>query len=379
MGTNSKREYLRAIRDRYHRVGRRFKAKILDEFCAVCGYHRKYAIRLLRQRPPRPRRRPGPKPKYDAPLCQLLKTFWLATEQLCSKRLKVALPLWLPYYEQRHGALEPQLKEKLLAISPAQIDRLLRPVRAATKRHGLSGTKPGSLLKKHIPIRTASTDLTVPGHLEADAVAHCGESLAGDFIWSLTFTDIASGWTENRAVWNKGAVDVLAQVRRLESQLPFALLSFDIDNGAEFLNHHLWRYFFDRPQPIAFVRSRPYHKNDQAHVEQKNWTHVRQLLGYERLAEPALVPLLIDLYETAWGPFHNFFRPSVKLQEKKRVGARYVKRHDQPQTPYQRLLQSDQVSEPQKTALRQRFRQLNPFDLKQTIEDKLRTILQRVR
>jgi hypothetical protein len=312
-------------------------------------------------------------------LRQLLKTFWFATDQLCSKRLKVALPLWLPYYEQAHGPLDPLLRGKLLAISPAQMDRLLRPVRAAAQGRGLSGTKPGTLLKRHIPIRTASTDLTAPGHLEADAVAHCGGSLEGDFIWSLTFTDIASGWTENRAIWNKGATDVLAHVRQLEAQLPFALRSFDVDNGAEFLNHHLWRYFCDRPEPIAFARSRPYHKNDQAHVEQKNWTHVRQLLGYDRLADPTLVPLLNDLYATAWGPFHNFFCPSVKLQEKKRVGAQYLKRHDRPQTPYQRLLQADQVSESHKTILREQFARLNPFTLKAAIEQKLRQIVQRLR
>ena len=147
----------------------------------------------------------------------MLKTFWLATDQLCSKRLKAALPLWLPYYQQAHGSLDPQLKDKLLAISPAQIDRLLHPIRTTIKGRGLSGTKPGSLLKRHIPIRTASTDLTVPGHLEADAVAHCGGSLEGNFVWCLTFTDIASGWTENRAIWNKGAHDVLAHVRQLES------------------------------------------------------------------------------------------------------------------------------------------------------------------
>jgi hypothetical protein len=373
MGIHSKRQYLEAIRVRYRRAGKRYKTKILDEFCAVCGYHRKYAIRLLRRAPP-PRRRPGPKPRYDHAVQAVLKLIWLATDQLCSKRLKAALPLWLPYHEQLHGPLVPDLRAKLLAVSPATLDRLLRPIRARYGRQGLGGTKPGSLLRHHIPIRTTSLDLTVPGHLEADAVAHCGPSLAGDFIWSLTFTDIASTWTENGAVWNRGARDVLDQVRQLELRLPFPILSFDSDNGAEFLNHHLWRYFFERPQPVAFVRSRPYHKNDQAHVEQKNWTHVRQLLGYERFGDPTLVALINDLYRSAWDPLQNFFCPSMKLAEKKRVGARYVKKHDVPQTPYQRLLASPTLSAEAKAGLQQQFATLNPFVLKKEVERKLRII-----
>jgi hypothetical protein len=304
---------------------------------------------------------------------------WLATDQLCSKRLKVALPLWLPYHEQLHGPLDPDLRTKLLAVSPATLDRLLRPIRARYGGKGLGGTKPGSLLRQHIPIRTTSLDLTVPGHLEADAVAHGGRSLAGDFVWSLTFTDIASTWTENGAVWNRGARDVLDQVRQLEQRLPFPILSFDSDNGAEFLNHHLWRYFFDRAQPVAFVRSRPYHKNDQAHVEQKNWTHVRQLLGYERFGDPAVVAWINELYRTAWDPLQNFFCPSMKLAEKKRVGARYVKKHDVPQTPYQRLLASPAVSTAAKAQLQQQFATLNPFVLKKEVERKLKIIFDHLR
>lgn len=379
MGTDSKRQYLEAIRLRYRRAGKRYKTKILDEFCAVCGYHRKYAIRLLGRAAPRRRRRPGPPPKYDRAVQALLKVIWLASDQLCSKRLKVALPLWLPYHEQLHGPLDPDLRARLLAASPATLDRLLRPVRARYGGQGLGGTKPGSLLRHHIPIRTTSLDLTVPGHLEADAVAHCGHSLAGDFVWSLTFTDIASAWTENGAVWNRGAHDVLEQVRQMEQRLPFPILSFDSDNGAEFLNHHLWRYFFDRPEPVAFVRSRPYHKNDQAHVEQKNWTHVRQLLGYDRFSHPAVVAWINELYRTAWDPLQNFFCPSMKLAEKKRVGSRLVKKHDRPQTPYQRLLASPSVSSETKARLRQQFATLNPFGLKKEVERKLKIIFDHLR
>lgn len=379
MGTNSRREYLAAVWARYQRVGRQFKAKILDEFCQVCGYHRKHAIRLLRRKHPPRRRRRGPPPHYDGAVQALLKTLWLAMEQPCSKRMKAALPLWLPYYEQQEGALLPPIRSKLLAVSSATIDRLLRPIRCHHRRHGLCGTKPGSLLKHQIPIRTDNDDIDQPGFLEADAVAHCGESLAGNFVWSLTFTDVFSQWTENRAVWNKGAHDVVARVREVEAELPFRLRGFDVDNGAEFLNHHLWRYFLDRPEPVGFARSRPYHKDDQAHVEQKNWTHVRQLLGYDRLEKPEVVALINDLYRNAWDPFHNFFCPSMKLRAKKRIKSRIIKKYDVPQTPSERLLAAPQLSETQKDQLRQRFAQLNPFQLKKEIDRKLKIIFDRLR
>jgi hypothetical protein len=209
---------------------------------------------------------------------------------MCSKRLKAALPLWLPFYEEKYGTLPATIRCQLVQISPATMDRLLKKVRARYPGKGLCGTRPGRLLKHQIPIRTDNRDLAQPGFLEADTVAHCGSAMAGDFIWSLTLTDIYSQWTENRAVWNKGAKDVLEQIKDVEGRLPFAILGFDVDNGSEFLTFHLWRYLLDRPGPVPLTRSRPYRKNDQAHVEQKNWTHVRQLLGYERLEAPDYCP-----------------------------------------------------------------------------------------
>ena len=291
MSQNSKREYLLAIWDRYQRAGRRFKSKILDEFCQVCGYCRKYAIGLLSRKPGARRGKSGPKRKYDAAVLKPLKALWLLSEQMCSKRLKAALPIWLPFYEKAHGSLNSEVRRKLLRISPAAIDRLLKKTRVRYPAKGLSGTRHGPAVLKHrIPIRTDNWDIHQPGFLEADTVAHCGNSLAGDFVWSLTLTDIYSQWTENRAVWNKGAAEVLARVQELERGLPFALLGFDVDNGSEFLTWHLWRYFLDRPLPVDLRRSRPYKKNDQAHVEQKNWTHVRQLLGYDRIEDRELLP-----------------------------------------------------------------------------------------
>src|ERR1700689_1854322 len=373
MGEKSKKEYLLAIWARYQRVGRRFKSKILDEFCLVCGYARKYAIGLLSRQPGQRRKKPGPRRRYDLEVLQPLKAIWLASEQMCSKRLKAALPLWLPFYEQEHGALAETVRRKLLRISPATIDRLLKKTRARYPGKGLCGTRPGRLLKHQIPIRTDNRDIDRPGFLEADTVAHCGTSMAGDFIWSATFTDIFSQWTENRAVWNKGAKEVLEQVKDLEQKLPFALLGFDVDNGSEFLSFHLWRYLLNRPRPVPLTRSRPYRKNDQAHVEQKNWTHVRQLLGYQRLERPELLPLLNDLYRT-WGLFHNFFCPTLRLLSKSRQGSKTLRKYSPPQTPFQRLLDSKHLSQEQKEKLRSQYQHLNPLRLKEQIEQQLKLV-----
>ena len=212
MGKNERQAYLKAIRLRYRRAGKKGKATILDEFCAVCDYHRKYAIRILNLRGKlRKPQRPGRKPVYPSPpLLTALKRLWFACDQMCSKKLKAAIPLWLPFYEIAYEPLAPEIQDKLLSISPATIDRVLKPIRVKCGRKGLGGTKPGSLLKNQIPIRTHHWDVSQPGLMEADTVAHCGNSLAGDFIWSLTMTDIHTTWTENRATWNKGATGVLA-------------------------------------------------------------------------------------------------------------------------------------------------------------------------
>jgi len=374
----SKKEYLLAIWDRYQRVGRRFKTKILDEFCAVCGYTRKYAIGLLNRKPGRRRKKPGPTRQYDASVLAPLKVIWRACEQMCSKRLKAALPLWLPFYEQERGALAEPVRQKLLQMSAASIDRLLKKERARYPGKGLCGTRPGGRLKHLIPIRTGNDDVDRPGYLEADTVAHCGNSLAGDFIWSLTFTDIFCQWTENRAVWNKGAAGVLQQVQEVEAGLVFELLGFDVDNGSEFLTHHLWRYLLDRPRPVPLTRSRPYRKNDQAHVEQKNWTHVRQLLGYQRLEQPELVPLINELYRT-WGLLHNFFCPNLKLRSKTRKGAKTIRKYYPPQTPYQRLLEAEPLRPEQKQKLRDQFQALNPLQLRKQIEQQLKMVFDKAR
>ncbi len=374
MGPASKWEYVEAFRIRYRKAKAFEKTWLLTEFCKMCRCHRKHAIRLLNRRRDRPRRKPGRRPLYGPEVLGPLKTIWLAAEQMCSKRLRVALALWLPAYERHHGPLDPSVRKKLLALSPATIDRLLRPIRARRRPRGLCATRPGTLLRNQIPIRAEPWDVDRPGYLEADTVAHCGTSLAGSFIWSLTFTDIWSGWTENRAVWNKGAHGVVTQVRDVESRLVFPILGFDCDNGAEFLNHHLWSYFARRKNPVAFTRSRPYHRNDNAHVEQKQWTHVRQLLGYDRLENPAMLEPLNDLYTHEWSLLQNFFCPTLKLKSKTRVKSRYQKRYYPPQTPYQRLMGCPTLPAQAKQRLRRTHETLDPFALKKAIERKLRRV-----
>ena len=260
-------------------------------------------------------------------------------------------------------------------MSAATLDRLLKPARVEHPGRGLCGTKPGSLLRSEIPIRTGTWDLTQVGYLEADSVAHCGGSLAGNFIWSLTYTDILSGWTEGGAVWNKGAAGVLAATREMEERLPFKLLGFDSDNGGEFLNHHLWTYMRERKSAVEFTRSRAYHSDDNAHVEQKNWTWARQLLGYGRLENPELVALISTLYREVWAPWQNFFLPCLKLERKWRVGSQVHKRYELPKTAYERLCAPGILDLKARRQLRDRYESLDPFELKEKVEEKLKFIL----
>ena len=328
MSQKTRGEVLPKMRERYARRGREGRSQLLNEVCEQFGYERKYAIKLLRMKlpPARGRPKPGPARLYGADVERVVKALWLASDQLCGKRLAPALALWLPYFERREGRLPVRLRRKVLAASPATLDRLLAKARCETPRRGLGGTKPGSLLRTMIPIHSGPWAVDRPGWLEADTVAHCGSSLAGEFIWSVTYTDICSQWTETRGLWGKGGAGVVARTREVEAELPFILLGFDSDNGSEFLNYHLWRYFAERAQPVQFMRSRPYHKNDNAHVEQKNWSHARQLLGYERLEWEALLEPINTLYAEVWGPLQNYFCPSLQLREKSKVGSRYQKK-----------------------------------------------------
>ena len=235
-------------------------------------------------------------------------------------------------------------------------------------------------VKKHIPIKTDQWNESRPGFFEADTVAHCGTSLMGDFVWSLTFTDICTGWTENRAVWGKGSVGVLEAIKDIEQHLAFPILGFDSDNGDEFLNWHLVRYFTERVKnPVQFTRSRPYHSDDNAHVEQKNWTHVRQIFGYSRIENHAVLELMNDVYCNECALLHNYFYPTIKLQDKERVNAKIIKRFEKtPKTPYQRVLDSEHINQEIKDKLTAIYKTLNPFELKKSLEIKLKRIFAQV-
>jgi hypothetical protein len=351
-----------------------YKTRLIDEVCEVCGYERKYAIKLLNGALKASGGKRGRKSLYGDPeLLKALKTIWLRSNLLCGKRLKQALPLWVRPYEKHFGSLSPDCREKLLKISPAGIDRLLKPCKAQLQRRRNAGTKPGTLLKNQIPIRTSNEDIDRPGWLEADTVAHCGGSMSGSFIWSITYTDIKSTWTVTRAVWNKTYDGIRDQTREVEANLPFALLGFDCDNGSEFLNHHLKRYLLDRERPVNFTRSRAYRKNDNAHVEQKNWTHVRELLGYDRLENPAMLQEMNALY-LDWEKLNNFFKPSMKLLSKVRIKSRYVKTYDRPCTPFERLKAGGILSRDQEAALEQEYQSLDPFELERRIQQRLRRV-----
>jgi len=375
MSLSSKRECLARIHGRYQRAGRPHKSRILSEFCATCGYHRKAALRLLNQ-PLRttPPKRSGPKITYDpAVVLPVLKAVWLASDQLCSKLLKAALPAWLEHYERRSAPLGEAFKKKLLKISPAQIDRLLSTSRVKHPRKGLCATRPGTILRREVPTRGGPPDTGRPGSVEADTVAHCDDSTEGDYVNSLTFTELYSGWTENRAVWNKSADAVLGELKALEKVVPYTMKDFHTDNGTEFLNWALHRHLTKREVKMPWTRSRAYRKNDNAHCEQKNWTHVRQLFGHDRFEHPELVGMMNGLYAVEWSQFTNHFKPTFKLlkREKKEGRAKLVYEAT-PKTPYERLVESADIPEAKKRELRDRHAKLDPFELKKNIEIKLK-------
>jgi hypothetical protein len=370
----ARREYVRAVRPRYTLAPDRAKQAILDEFCATTGYHRKYAITLLnhpspRPAPPRRRRRPV----YAEDVVTVLAAIWEATGYPWSARLHALLPLWLPW-ARRHFAIPRAVLRALPKMSPSTIDRRLRSRKHQVRRRLYGRTKPGTLLKSHIPIRTEHWDVTSPGFTEVDLVSHSGNSAVGEFLQSLNLTDIHTGWVESRAIFSKPQRAVHAALVELRAALPFPLRGLDSDNGSEFINTVLWEYCWG--SQIQFTRSRPYKKNDNAHVEQKNWTHVRKLFGWDRYDSAEALAAINDLYRHELRLMMNLFQPSVKLVRKTRVGAQVRRQYDRPQTPLDRLLASQQGDPRQLRALQRLRARLDPFVLGRIIERKLERIYQ---
>ncbi len=351
------------------------KSALLDEAQRVLAVGRKYLIRLCSRptdsRPTKPRT--GRPVRYGTSVKAALKDLWLAMDQPCSKHLKAGLVYWIPSWEQRHGPYGAEIKDLVQRISPAQIDRLL----ASVKTQYPAKVRPTSVneVRRQIPIRQGPWEVSVPGWLEADTVFHSGGNPSGSFVRSLCVTDIWSGWTEVRATWNQTHHRVHERLREIECMLPFPLIGFDTDNGSEMINYAILSYLKQRPEPVEITRSRPYHSNDNAHVEQKNRTHIREFIGHDRIDEQALVAPLNQAYE-AWCLLRNLYHPSSKLLSKARVGGRLIKRHEkQPQTPCQRLLEHEGLSASRKTQLEKLLETNDPMSLAAKVENNLRAYM----
>jgi hypothetical protein len=360
------------MRERYRQASKKQKGHLLDELVALTGYNRWYAVGLLRgQSRPRPRAaasRPARHRRrtYDAAVAAALQSIWMIMDCICGKRLVAVLPEIVAILE-RHGELElaADTRAKLLTISAASIDRLLAPERRRLTLKGRKGTKPGTLLRQQIPIRTfAEWDQGRPGFVEIDLVGHDGGVAEGDYCQTLDVTDVASGWTETQAVRNKAQNHVFAALQEIRGRLPFPLLGLDSDNGSEFINHQLVRYA--RQEHLTFTRGRAWKKNDGCFVEQKNYSVVRRAVGYARYAGALHLRLLNALYAEL-RLYTNFFQPVMKLVAKERRGAKVRKTYDTPATPYQRLLRSPHLSRHAQQALRDQYQDLNPAALKRNI------------
>ena len=369
-----RRAVIRELAARYRQARKKEKMQILDQIQQLCGYNRHYAARALRRSEPPPRR-PGPRiavhrvgrpPVYTLEVKEALRRVWVVLSFPSGKRLAPFLPEVVPILE-RFGelALTPEIRAKLLRMSPATIDRLLAYDRQQLQIKGRSGTKPGSLLKGAIPIRTfAEWDDAQPGFLEIDLVAHDGGNPRGEYAQTLDMVDVATGWTETVAVPNKAQKWVIEALQRQLLAFPFPIRGIDSDNGAEFINAQLLRFY--EAHRITFTRSRPYRKNDSCHVEQKNWAVVRHYVGYLRYDTPEQVGLLNSLYAPL-RLYTNFFQPVQKLVRKERHGARVRRIYDRTRTPYQRVLAHPRISEKRKAALARLYATLNPAELRRRI------------
>jgi hypothetical protein len=367
------------LRVRYGNGGREHRRKLIDQAVELMGYHRKSAIRALGAKPRKAVDNPGragrPR-KYDSSLMMpALKAIWLSGQQPCGRRLAAMMADWIPSYETYHRSLKGAVREQLMEASSATLDRMLIPLRV---KYGprKRGTKPGTMLRQEIPIRGGSWQENEAGWMEADTVSLCGGSSSGEVIWMLDSTDICTTWVEMRAMYGRGQHAAVQQLADIESYLPFQWLGLDSDNGGEFINHHVLSWCQKgRLDPIFYTRSRPYRSNDNAHIEQKNWTHVRHWFGYERHDNVEVAPLINELATGELRQFLNLFSPSMKLKSKEQTPEGKQRRtYDDPITPYERILASAQVTEKKKAELKKLKAGLNPFALEAAIQKKLRAI-----
>ncbi len=369
------KDHIKRIGGRYRGSSKAQKKIILDEFCRTWSVGRKYAIRLLGGKTLPRGLSAGRRPKYDEALVKHVTVLWDSMERICSKRMKAALPIWVPFY--RAPEFNLKLRNQLLEMSPSTLDRFIK--RGLKTIRGMTLTRKAKFFKYKIPLHVFNDKVINAGHVAADTVGHCGDRSDGQYAHSLTVTDRLTTWTENRALFTKKSHEMDKAMRSIEEALPFRILSIQNDCGTEFLNYKFMKYLQNRPSPIVMTRSRPYHKNDNAHVEQKNFTHVREVFGYERVENPELIALMNEIYRDYWNPLNNFFLPSMKLKEKERNGSKITKRYDFPETPYQRLMKAPNLSEEKKDELRKRFEGLNPFELKAGLEHRLKVFFSLVK
>jgi transposase InsO family protein len=378
MNGRSRREYLEVIYARYRRADLQEKQVILNEFCRNTGYNRKYAIRLLNGPAPHPKReaprRRQRSSSYSQGVIAVLGAVWEAAGYPCAVRLKALLPLWMPWVRKRFRPSRTT-EDGVLRISARQMDRRLEERKKRVSHRLYGRTKPGTLLKHLIPLRTDHWQVKMPGFAEVDLVSHSGNSASGEFAYSLNLTDVHTGWTETRAILGKSRQVVLDALQEIQAALPFPLLGINSDNGTEFINWHVG--IWCARQEVQFTHSRPYKKDDNAYIEQKNWTHVRKLMGWDRYDTPEAVEAMNDLYRNELRLWLNFFQPSAKLMKKVRVGSKLRRRYDLPRTPLDRLVaeKTDEAAIRTRRAALVKLRQgLDPFELSRQIDRKLQAI-----
>jgi len=379
MSNQSKEEYINSCRARYPSRNRKGKSGMIDEVSDTLGWGRKHTIKALNGKVSKGSRanKRGSKPIYTEVESAVIIYIWKHAEQPCSIRLKEFLPLWLPSYENRYGKLDETVVTKILNCSRRQLDRITKPHRLdGVGRLGRKTGRRSHRLKQKVSILCGPWDVDSPGWMECDTVAHGGGCSNGNYMHSLTMTDIHTGWTEVQALLGLTAGATCQSARFIENRLPFDLLGFDCDNGSEFLNETLEKYLLTRENPVRWTRSRPYKKNDQAHVEQKNFTHVRQLLGYTRYESLEVVDLVNDLYIKTWLPLKNNFMPVMKLVKKERINGKFKKTYDEPSSPCDRMLGCLNVSEDKKDWLRKERAKLDPLTLADELESKLTYIFE---
>jgi len=376
MSMTARNEYFGVLRERYYQAEtKKEKTQILDEYCQNTGQSRKYVISRMHQRVDLiPRKRKPKEATYDGEITAALAKVWEIFDYPCGQRLKPLLDSQVSHLREL-GELQitDEIAAKLSSISPATIDRKLRKQREIFHLQKARGVpKPGSILKSKIPIRLTQWDTTQVGNVEMDTVAHCGSSASGEFVYSLSTTEIATGWWEGEAIMGKSQEATFGALKGIRARTPFSWLGIDTDNGTEFMSEILYKYC--QREKLEFTRSRPSRKNDNAYIEQKNWTHVRKVLGYFRYDTVPELKMINELYRNELRLYKNFFQPVMKLVSKERIGGKVKRKYDIPQTPYQRLLKSGRLSEENQAKLRSVYQSLNPAQLKRIIEARLETL-----